>query len=151
MSEALTVLARNAAGNYFRMGYNCAESVLRAYIDLLPDSVEPKTTRLATVFGGGLGHAGCTCGALTGSEMVLGMLIGRDDIIENEKDKLQEIYRMSRELHNRFNDQFGSTCCRVLNNGTDYESKDHLRRCLKITGTAATLLAQFLIDNDLVK
>ncbi len=145
MSQDLPLEARNAAGGYFKQGYNCAEAVLRAFIDLLPGKFGPEVSRLASVFGGGMGRAGCSCGALAGSQMVLGMLAGRDNL----ESKLDNVYQLAGELHDRFSEKFGGTCCRVLNPGGDFESKEHLRSCLKITGGAAMLLAQFLLEKDL--
>jgi C_GCAxxG_C_C family probable redox protein len=147
MDQEFPMKARNAAGEYFRQGYNCSEAVLRAYLDLLPGNFGPEVARFASVFGGGMGRSGCSCGALTGSELVLGMLIGRDNLDK----ELDNIYSLSGILHDRFDEKFGSTCCRVLNPGGDFESKDHLRRCLKITGSAAMILAEFLQEHDLIK
>ena len=145
MNQDLTMAARNKAGEYFKQGYNCAESVFRAYLDFLPHEFSPDVARLASTFGGGLGRAGCTCGVLTGSEMVLGMLVGRD----SPSDELNRVYQLSGELHDRFKEKFGSTCCRSLNKG-DYQSQDHFRRCLKITGGGSMLLMQFLLDHSLL-
>jgi C_GCAxxG_C_C family probable redox protein len=147
MDSEFSMKARNAAGEYFRQGYNCSEAVLRAYLDLLPGRFGPEVARLASVFGGGMGRSGCSCGALAGSELVLGMLIGRDSLDE----KLDRIYSLAGILHNRFDEKFGSTCCRVLNPGGDFESPDGMRRCLKITGGAALMLAEFLQEHDLIK
>lgn len=146
MNGDLATLARDKAGGYFRQGYNCAESILRAYIDMLDVPCGPHVARLASPFGGGLGRSGCTCGALTGSEMVLGMVIGRDDL----EKPLRDIYTISGKLHDRFKEEFGSTCCRVLNPGGDFESREHLKRCLKITGSAARLLAEFMAEQNLI-
>lgn len=147
MSQDLPLQARNAAGAYFKQGYNCAEAVLRAFIDLLPGEFGPEVSRLASVFGGGMGRSGCSCGALVGSQMVLGLLAGRDNL----EHKLDDTYQLAHELHDRFRDRFGSTCCRALNPGGDFTSQEHLRSCLKITGGAAQLLAGFLMDRRLVK
>lgn len=145
MTQDLTMVARNKAGEYFKQGFNCAESVVRAYLSILPNNPGPEVARLASTFGGGLGRAGCSCGALTGSEMVLGMIVGRDSV----SDDLNRVYHLSGELHDRFKEKFGSTCCRVLNK-EDYQSQDHFRRCLKITGGAAMLLMQFLLERSLL-
>jgi C_GCAxxG_C_C family probable redox protein len=145
MNKNLPLEARNAAGGYFRQGYNCAEAVLRAFIDLLPVKFGPEVARLASVFGGGMGRSGCSCGALAGSQLVLGMLAGRDNL----ERKLDDTYQLAGELHDRFSEKFGGTCCRVLNPTGDFQSQEHLRACLKITGGAAMLLAEFLIEKDL--
>jgi C_GCAxxG_C_C family probable redox protein len=141
----LPLLARDKAGQYFKQGYNCAESVFRAYLEIIPHNMSPEVARLASTFGGGLGRAGCSCGALTGSEMVLSLLVGRD----NQADDLNWVYQLSNELHDRFKEKFGSTCCRILNK-EDYQSQDHFRRCLKITGGASMLLMQFLLEHSLL-
>ena len=92
-----------------------------------------------------MGRSGCSCGALTSSELVLSMLAGRD----TQTDDLNRLYNLSGELHDRFKEKFGSTCCRVLNK-EDYQSQDHFRRCLKITGGASMLLMQFLQEHNLL-
>ena len=145
MSQELTLVARNKAGEYFKQGFNCAEAVFRAYLELLPNDLPADVARIASTLGGGLGRAGCSCGALTGSELVLGMLVGRD----NQADDLNRVYQLSNELHDRFKEKFGSTCCRILNK-EDYQSQDHFRRCLKITGGASMLLMQFLLEHSLL-
>jgi len=144
MEQELPLTARDKAGEYFKKGYNCAESVLRAYLDMYPQDFGKGTARLASALGGGMGRSGCACGALTASEMVLGMFAGRD----SQSEDLSQVYKLSAELHDRFREKFGSTCCRVLNK-EDYQSQEHFRRCLKITGGAAMLLMQFLLDHNL--
>ncbi|MDW7650421.1 MAG: C-GCAxxG-C-C family protein, partial [Bacillota bacterium] len=145
MNQDLTMAARNKAGEYFKQGFNCAEAIFRGYLDILPNDLGPEAARLASALGGGLGRSGCSCGALTGSELILGMLIGRD----NPSEDLNRVYQLSGEFHDRFKEKFGSTCCRVLNKN-DYHSQDHFRRCLKITGGTAMLLMQFLLEHSLL-
>lgn len=145
MNEDLVMLARNKAGENFKQGYNCAEALFRAYLDILPNDFSPEVARIASTLGGGMGRSGCSCGALTSSELVLSMLAGRD----TQTDDLNRLYNLSGELHDRFKEKFGSTCCRVLNK-EDYQSQDHFRRCLKITGGASMLLMQFLQEHNLL-
>ncbi len=136
--------ARNLAGNYFKTGYNCAESIVQAFNDLLGVPMDRNVVMMASGFGGGLGHAGCICGALTGSVMVLGMLRGRTDATQDRT----LIYDLAREFHNRFEQQFGATCCRSLNQ-FEFDTPEHLRNCLKITGGTAKLLMEFLSEKQL--
>lgn len=136
--------ARNMAGEYFRNGYNCAESIFLAFRDWLGLDVSREMVRAFTGFGGGLGHAGCMCGALTGSAAVLGLLRGRTDAGESR----DQAYALSREFHDRFESNFNNTCCRGLN-PYPFDSKEHLRNCIKITGNTARLLADFLNDKGL--
>lgn len=144
MSGDFVMEARNRAGNYFREGYNCAESVFLAFRELLAPDLDRNMVRLFTGFGGGLGYAGCICGALTGSTAVLGLLAGRTDC---QEDRLRA-YKLAKEFHDRFEGNFGATCCRSLN-PHPFDSPEHLRNCLKITGNTAKLLMEFLLEKGL--
>jgi C_GCAxxG_C_C family probable redox protein len=135
--------ARNAAGEYFKSGYNCAESVLRATSETLGIQVDEQALRMTTGFGGGIGHAGCVCGALAASVMTLGLLKGRADASESRK----EAYELSEEFHRRFQEKFGATCCRVLN-PHEFETREHLVTCVKITGNTAKLLMEFIEEKN---
>ncbi|GAW93312.1 C-GCAxxG-C-C family protein [Calderihabitans maritimus] len=146
MSETLIMEARNKAGNYFREGYNCAESIFLTFRELLMPELDANLVKLASGLGGGLGHAGCSCGALTGSVVVLGLLRGRTSTDMAGRDA---IYELSREFHDRFKENFGKTCCRVLN-PYEYDTKEHLRHCLKITGNTSKLLMAFLLEKQIV-
>lgn len=137
--EDITLEARNRAGNNFKEGFNCAESIVKAFNELFNNSMNPEMIKMATGFGGGLGHAGCMCGALAGSSMVLGILKGRTSAAEDR----EPTYALTKEFHDRFDSKFGATCCRVLN-PYDFDSPEHLRNCLKITGGTGKLLMEFL-------
>ena len=136
--------ARNIAGNNFKSGYNCAESVVKCFNELLNNPFDPEISKLVSGFGGGLGHAGCMCGALTGAIFVLGMYKGR---ISADQDRTP-IYHLAKEFHDSFEQKFGGTCCRILNQ-FEFDSPDHLRTCLKITGNTSKLLAEFVNEKQL--
>jgi len=137
--------ARNAAGQYFKEGYNCSEAVLRATTDVLNIPVNDQALRMTTGFGGGIGHAGCVCGALAASVMSLGLLKGRTAATQSR----EEAYALSEEFHRRFQEKFGATCCRVLN-PHEFETREHLVNCVKITGNTAKLLMEFMEEKGLV-
>lgn len=144
MSTDLVTEARNKAGNYFREGYNCAESVFLAFRELAARDVEAGMVRICTGFGGGLGHSGCVCGALAASAMIINLLKGRTDCSMDREIP----YELVRQFHDRFEERFGGTCCRVLN-PYEYETPENLRNCLKITGNTAKLLMEFLTEKKL--
>jgi hypothetical protein len=73
------------------------------------------------------------------------MLKGRTD---STQDRLP-VYELAREFHDRFQTQFGATCCRSLNQ-YEFDSPEHLRNCLKLTGGTAKLLMEFLTEKDLI-
>ena len=145
MTETQTDV-KQLAGQHFREGYNCAEAILRAFNTTLELGLDDDALRLAAGFGGGLGHSGCVCGALAAAVMVLGALQGR-----RSKDESRDAaYRASQGFHDAFSGHFGATCCRALN-PHPFESKEHLRSCLKITGQTAELLINYINGNSLAR
>ena len=100
--EAIAEIARKL---YLEEGYSCSTSLLVALkksgIDI-PDSLIQSVAGLR----GGIGGAGCVCGALMASVLTVGYLYGKTD-----EKKASEL---AAELHNKFKEQFQSTCCRVL-------------------------------------
>lgn len=143
--EELAIEARNRAGNYFKEGFNCAEAIVKVFNELYNNPMDPNVVRMATGFGGGLGHAGCMCGALAGSAMILGILQGRN----NASESREPAYELTKEFHDCFEENFGSTCCRALNT-YDFDTPEHLKNCLKITGGTAKLLMEFLQEKNIV-
>lgn len=99
------------AMKYQQEGYNCAESVVRVSNDVMGLNLPDEALRMSSVFGGGVGGAGCICGALSGACMILGVLAGRSDA--NEKTK-PEMNGPVKEFHTRWVNHFHAACCRVL-------------------------------------
>jgi C_GCAxxG_C_C family probable redox protein len=137
--------ARSRAGSKFKVGFNCSEAILQTFNELLNNPINPEGLKMASGFGGGLGQAGCMCGALTGSVMVLGLYQGRN----NPTQDREPVYQLAHEFHDRFSNQFGGTCCRVLN-PHEFDTPEHLRNCLKLTGGTAKLLMEFITEKELV-
>ena len=77
--------------------------------------------------------------------MVLGLFEGRTDSAQPR----EPIYNLAHEFHNRFNNQFGGIDCRMLNLHA-FDSPEHLRGCLKLTGGTAKLLMEFIQEKGLV-
>lgn len=144
MNENMVMEARNKAGGYFREGYNCAEAIFLTFREYLAPELSPDTVRLVTGFGGGLGEAGCICGALVGSVMSLNMVKGRTSLYE----KRDPAYNAASQFHDLFEEKFGATCCRILN-PYPFETPEHLKNCLKITGNTAKLLMEYLLEEGL--
>ena len=57
------------------MGYNCAQAVLGAYVDLFDLEMDQAMT-IAYGFGGGVGMTREICGTLTGGSVICGELLG---------------------------------------------------------------------------
>lgn len=146
MSNDIVTEARNKAGDNFRKGYNCAESIFLAFRELIAPELDAGLVKMFTGLGGGFGHAGCVCGALAVAEMYISYFKGRTS---HEQDR-EAGYNAAQEFHNLFEERFGGTCCRVLN-PHPYDSPEHLRNCIKITGNTGKLLMEYLIQKELVK
>lgn len=138
--------ARSQAGNKFKGGLNCAESILHVFNEMLSNPLNPDSLKMASGFGGGCGHAGSMCGALAGSVMVIGLFEGRTD----SSQARDPIYNLAHEFHDRFKNQFGGIDCRMLNLHT-FDSQEHLKGCLKLTGGTAKLLMEFIQEKGLVE
>ncbi|MDD4237469.1 MAG: C-GCAxxG-C-C family protein [Desulfotomaculaceae bacterium] len=145
MSQDLILAARNKAGDNFRQGYNCSESIFLAFRDLVAPELDTGLVKMFTGLGGGFGRAGCACGALSSAEAIIGLFKGRTS---NQED-LEIGYQAAREFHDLFEERFGGTCCRVLNPNT-FDTPEHLKNCIKITGNTGKLLMEYLIQKGLV-
>lgn len=145
MNEELIADARTKAGNYFREGYNCAEAIFLTFREYIAPDLNRDMVRLVTPLGGGLGHAGCTCGSLSGGVIIIGAVKGRTSPADSRGDS----YDLAAEYHKRFREEFGTTCCRALNR---YEEKDPERKklCLKIIGNSAGVLMRMLQEKGVV-
>ena len=95
----------------FLKGYNCAQSVVLAFADLVPVD-QALLSSLASPFGGGFGRLREVCGTVSGMSMILGLLAGYDGPETGERKA--ELYRREQELARRFETANGSIICREL-------------------------------------
>ena len=145
---------REIAMNNFKKGYNCAQSVILAYEDLL--SVDRiLLSKMASSFGGGMGRLREVCGSVSGMFMIAGLLYGYEG---PETGQIKaEHYARIQELAKRFEEKHGSVVCRELlglsvrhdvpvpEARTDTYYKK--RPCAEIIGDAAEILEQYLKEN----
>jgi C_GCAxxG_C_C family probable redox protein len=96
------------ADQLFRQGTNCAQAVACAFAEDL-GADRGLTLRLATGFGGGMGHTGGACGALTGAFMALGIAFGMKD--PTDQAAKEKTYALVAEALRRFREQTGATAC----------------------------------------
>jgi len=141
---------REMAEKNFESGYNCSQSVVLAFSDML-DVKSELLVKLASSFGGGMGRLREVCGAVTGMFMVIGILYG----YENETGEIKaKHYQRVQELAKRFEEGNGSIICRELLNisvkkdnptpearTTEYYKK---RPCKELVGIATEILDNFI-------
>lgn len=101
------------AYQYHKEGYNCAQSVVGAFLDKL-DMTKEQAMAAAGGFGGGVGgsHAEM-CGAVSGGVMVLSWL--NPHVEGADKEGKKHVYAVAKEFRQRYADAFdGLTRCGEL-------------------------------------
>lgn len=99
--------------DYFSKGFNCAQSVLVSFVDILKLE-EEKALRIASGFGGGMGSMQNTCGAVTGAFMVIGYLKGKYK--EGNDEAKATTNKIIQEYTAKFIDRHDSINCKTLIN-----------------------------------
>ncbi len=138
----------------FMKGYNCSQSIVLAFADLLPVG-ESELLKLSSSFGGGMGRLREVCGSVSGMFMVAGLLYGYDGP-ETGQVKADHYARIQ-ELAHRFEEKHGSIVCRELlglsvrndvpvpeKRTAEYYKK---RPCPEIIGDAAEILEKFINES----
>ncbi|KUK60979.1 MAG: C_GCAxxG_C_C family protein, partial [Methanoculleus marisnigri] len=125
----------------FMRGYNCAQAVSSVFArDLgVPEEV---ILRAATGFGGGVGHTGGACGAVSGAVLVIGLLFGSTS--PEEKEAKERTYGLTREFITRFTRKRGTVSCTKLL-GCDLSTDEGLARARKQNLTR-TLCPRYVED-----
>lgn len=122
--------------------FYCPEAIVKSINDGFhlgyPDSV----TRLASGFSFGIGGAGCSCGAVTGGVMAIGMVFGRD---KPGDPSIDHCLALARELHTLFSRRHGCLCCRTLTYGMKLKSPEHMTQCVAFTGEVAEETARIIL------
>jgi C_GCAxxG_C_C family probable redox protein len=92
----------------FRSGLNCSQAVLTAYSERL-DFDNDLALSISCGFGGGMGRLQETCGAVTGSFMVLGIHTCKR--YRDNKTRKEESYKLVQEFSRQFKQLNGTTDC----------------------------------------
>ncbi len=104
------IYAQNACKN-FEEGYNCAQSVLLAFSDVIGMDKET-ILKLSSSFGGGMGRLREVCGAVSSIFMIAGILKGYTS--PNNDEIKGNHYALIQELAKDFKSKCGSIICREL-------------------------------------
>ena len=145
---------RKMAMDYFLQGYNCSQSVLLTFSDVI--EADPKMLKIITSgFGGGMGRLREVCGAFSGIVMMAGFISPAcNPEIKEERTKN---YALVQHFAERFRtENGGSVVCRDLlglSKSTSTESPEpsdrtaeyyKKRPCPDIIGNAAKVVAEYL-------
>jgi C_GCAxxG_C_C family probable redox protein len=97
----------------FKSGLNCAQAVLTAYSDDLGFD-KSLASMISCGFGGGMGRLQETCGAVTGSFMVLGIHYCKK--YTDNKDRKEKTYAAIQSFDRKFKSIYNTTSCKTLLN-----------------------------------
>ncbi len=142
------------ANGLFTQGFNCAQSVVGAFADLLPID-ENSALKASMPFGGGLARLREVCGSVSGGSMVLGLLFGDGDP-KGHAGKAEH-YALVQTFAKRFEELNRSIVCRELlglnvkhseptpeARTAEYYKK---RPCGELVALSAALVAQLIKAN----
>jgi len=133
------------AQTYFEQNFNCAQSVLAPFALRFGMDLDI-ALKIATPFGGGMGHAGQVCGAISGGLMAIGLAKG---IATVDRAKKYACYDLAQKFQDRFRAiHHDITCPGLL--GYDISDTDDLEEvqelnlfhlmCPKYVGDAAEIV-----------
>lgn len=142
----------------FKKGYNCCQSVVLAFADVLP--LDAATLEKLTVgFGAGFGRTRNLCGAVSAYGFVVGLVHDKQETVAADKT---DVYGQLTELDNKFKELNGSDICReLLKNVKDLtagyvpqvrdEEYYKVRPCAKFVIDSAGILHDHLVERGIIK
>lgn len=140
----------------FLNGYNCSQCMMLAFEDLLTIDLD-MALKIASPFGGGMGRLREVCGSVSGMFMVLSYIYGYNEPEDYEGKKA--LYAHIQELAHRYEAANGSIICRELLGLTvqhdasapEQRTAEYYasRPCAEKIGSAAEILEQYLIEQDI--
>jgi len=134
---------KEKAEGYYRDGdFYCSEAIIKTIRDEFELTVPDEIIAMASGFPIGMGGSGCTCGAVVGGVMALGLFFGRT---QPKDEKVQLTMKLANELHDNFKSKHKSLCCRVLTKGMVLGSPEHMKQCICFTGEVAEDTAKIII------
>lgn len=131
--EELAALAGQRAENFFKEhGLSCSETTLLVInLGFAGGLTTEQALNLGSGFGGGIGGAGCVCGALSGAVMALGLFLGPvgKNGLGNKKFR-----QLVGRFHESFREESGNVCCRDLIADFREDRKGRALFCRDLTG-----------------
>lgn len=125
---------------YFRDGLYCSEAILRAFNEERALGLPERAYGIATPFGAGMGEAKCSCGAVTGGQLVLGLARGRTSAEQPET----AAFEAAKRLHDEFRARYRVICCRGLTRRLPWGTPEHHQACEAYVRFAAEVVESIL-------
>ena len=134
---------RTTAEDYYRKGeFYCSEAIVKTIKDAFNLNFSYDVIKTASGFPVGIGGSGCTCGAIAGGIIAIGMVFGRSAAGDPSVGKAMAL---SKEIHDTFKNAHSSACCRVLTQGMTLGTEKHMTQCIALTGEVAEHTAKIIL------
>lgn len=127
-------MLKEIAGKYYKMGYNCAESTLRAGNDVYDLGLSDHDMKMAAGFGGGL-QVGDICGVLSAASCIVSMRY-----VETKAHDYEKMKPMMQQLVMEFQRRMGSRLCSEIKPVFHTEEN----KCLDTVLTGAEVIEEFI-------
>lgn len=138
-------IVRAKAEEYYRSGdFYCSEAVVKTIIETFDDTISLDVVKAASGFPVGIGGAGCTCGAISGGVMSIGLFFGRNEAKDASVGKAMQL---SAELYHKFTNNHKISCCKMLTRGLELGSEKHMDQCISFTGEMAYEAAKIIVEH----
>ena len=124
------------AKKYYESGCSCSESVIKSAYDagiFKTDNID-EVHKIASMFSGGM-SSGCLCGAVAGSQIVLGCLFGKSF---SQHTRLNRV--VAAELIEKFKEKRKVTCCKALSAPYKDNPVERRQNCISIVEDSAQIL-----------
>jgi C_GCAxxG_C_C family probable redox protein len=140
---------KDRASENFKKGLNCSQSVIEAY-SRASGMDQEMAKSFSAGFGGGMGRAQKTCGAITGAVMAIGCKYHDNEDPSSSKEK---VYAKTREFLKKFEKINGSAECYDLlgvdiktQEGKEKYKKENMfeEKCLKYVQDACDTLEKMI-------
>jgi C_GCAxxG_C_C family probable redox protein len=139
--------------DYLKRYDSCTQAILWAFMETL-EMEDRMVLRAGGAMQGGM-MCSLTCGVHTAGLMIMGMLIGREDL-DTGLDGLMPIIAPGQDLVRRLTQRLGGHSCLEMT-GVDftdleaalaYKLSEEHERCVVRVGNGAATIAQFLQERD---
>ena len=131
---------KELAVKYFMEGYYCSEAIVQAAVD--KGYIGQEALAIATSFSGGMGVR-CLCGAVAGSQMVIGAMFGKNTERDGKKARA-----LAKEFNERFAEKYKVNCCKVLSAGYEFHSPERKQHCSGMVCDCAVILDEIIKTNQ---
>lgn len=152
------LLDRVAWAAYYnhRVYGGCSRSVMKALQDHL-HLEDGKALKASTALAAGVARTGETCGAVTGSVMAIGLVLGSEEL--EDREAYLNTVEASNELCNRVKSELGSTTCSEIlkklfgrsfdfmkdEDAEDWYKEGGLEKCSMVSAIAARIAADIIL------